>query len=179
MGNLSGLTIGNTTFPVGAGGGGSGVIEGEYDIAQVRCCNASGALAPSGQTNILSQGKTHVWYQRQGKFTRFVIRSEATAKPYSSYNMALFYASDLIGDGKIVPAGQDPSFVETIVTIASGTMPITVTNIGFVTPSCGFVKSKNSATADDYILVPGPSEAAVFANAGIVCVISGTVVWES
>ena len=174
MGNLSGLTIGNTTFPVGVGGGGSGVVEGEYDIAQVMRCDVSGSLPQISQYRILSQGKTHVWYQRQGKFTRFVIRTEVTASPYSSYNMALFSASDLIGDGKIVPAGQDPAFAEAIVTVANGAMPITAPNVGFVTPSCGFVKSKDSNTAGDYIFISGT---ALFASVGNVCVISGTVVW--
>lgn len=177
MDNLSGLTIGNTTFPVGAGGGGSGVIEGEYDIAQVRACNAAGVLPTGDFVKVLSQDKTHVWYQRQGIFTRFVIRSEATGVPDSGYKKLLFSASDLIGDGKIVPAGQDPSFVEAIVTVANGTMPITIANTGFVTPSCGFIKSKDSATAGDYIFLAGTSQSVLFTSVGNVCVISGTVVW--
>lgn len=111
MGNLSSLTMGDTTFPVLAngGGGGSGMIEGEYTIPEVYWCERSGRKEIN---NPIAGRNVKVWYQKTGKFVRAAMAFAIYEIPTSSTYWFTFgfNRADLFGDGKLFPENAELVF---------------------------------------------------------------------
>lgn len=110
MGNLSGVTFDGETFAVLAGGGGSGVIEGEYTIPEVYWCSNDGTKPSSGNTVAGQNAK--VWYQKTGKHVRAVITFTVySARDYGADSFG-FNRSDLFGDGKLFDENSSVAFFQ-------------------------------------------------------------------
>lgn len=114
MGNLSSLTMGDTTFPVlaGGGGGGSDMIEGEYTIPEIYFSGTSGQKPTSGATVVGTNAR--VWYQKTGKYLRAVIVFTVAniGSSVSTYSTIGFNRSDLFGDGKLFPENSELVFTK-------------------------------------------------------------------
>lgn len=93
---------------VPSGGGGSGVIEGEYTIPEIYWCDNKGKKLASGNT--IAGQNAKAWYQRTGKYIRAVIVFGSYSSYIYGFNSFGFNSADLFGDGKMFPENSEPVF---------------------------------------------------------------------
>lgn len=141
MGNLTQINYSGADFSIPVGGGGT-TERGSYSIETVYSGGQTGGVSTSYSPQISINGTDVVW-MRDGRFFEAVIRVKVTVSGVSSaQNVPFFDESDIIGDGKMIPAGKVPVFAE--VTYADDAFNNKQSSSAYYAPSLGFAKLKSN-----------------------------------
>lgn len=142
MGNLTQINYSGAAFSIPVGGGGT-TERGSYSIETVYAGSTSGSVNSSHKTQISVNGTDVVWV-RDGRFFEAVIRVKVNVPNISSSQTVPFFdESDIIGDGKMIPAGKVPVFTE--VTYADNVFNDKISSTAYYVPALGLAKLTSSS----------------------------------